>query len=106
MRTEIKLWELALYKLADAGALTLEEAKTLKCLWARGKMDLWQICDETKVDVMEVAEAMKALHQKGLIQVSLHGYEVMEKEAALAKLIDHAPVQTKEKTPLVVVARG
>ncbi len=105
MKTEIRLWELALYKFVDAGAMTLEEAKTLKCLWERGKMDLWQICDETGIEVMDIAEAMKALHQKGLIQVSLHGYEVVEKEAALEKLIDHAPAQ-KEKMPLLVAVRG
>ncbi len=102
MEPRISVAELTLYKLVLAGTIRLDEAKVLKCLWAHGKLDLWQICDQTGVEVMEIAEAMKGLHEKGILRVTPTGYEVEDKEAALVKLVEQTEARKRGLVQLAV----
>lgn len=79
----------ALFRLAEEGEITIEEAKILKCLAENGKMKLFSIAHRAGMDSAEIYRPLASLLERELVKAENDSYFVEDVWEVLGKLIEN-----------------
>ncbi len=90
----------ALFRLAEEGEITIEEAKILKCLTENGKLKLFSIAHRAGMDSAEIYRPLASLLERELVKEENDSYFVEDVWRVMGKLIG----KEDEKNELEIAA--
>ena len=86
----MKVLEASLFKLALCGALTLDEAKILKALYANRAGSVISLCVETGLERLDAELALDSLKSRGIVSQADVFYFVVDFGLKLSELVSGA----------------
>ncbi len=90
---DLKLLELALFRLALMGAITVEEAKVLKAIWENRACSEHSLLLATGLERPELKFAVEVLRQRGLLQSAGAFHFAPNLEFEICRMIDSCAEQ-------------